>query len=160
MSACCMRQVPSGASGAFPGCEKLIASAQQTSSAQPAVLADRTKSACYLLGPVLVTGAAVRKADAVYDDTLSSWTVDVHFGNDDFLNKIAAPLVGKEVAIILDGVVQSAPTINPGITGRDVEISGNHIYRAIRAKADQGVACIVNSSDAATSFCCDSRIFS
>ena len=30
----------------------------------------------------------------------------------------------KEVAIELDGVVQSAPMIQPGITGRDVQITG------------------------------------
>ena len=44
--------------------------------------------------------------------------------NNDFVDKIAGPLVNKLVAIELDGVVQSAPEINPGITGRDVQISG------------------------------------
>ena len=49
--------------------------------------------------------------------------------NDDFLRKIARPLVGRLVAIELDGVVESAPEINPGITGRDVEISGSFTER-------------------------------
>ena len=40
------------------------------------------------------------------------------------------PYVGKQVAIELDGVVQSAPEINPGITGRDVQITGDFSARA------------------------------
>jgi preprotein translocase subunit SecD len=50
--------------------------------------------------------------------------VDLHWGNDDFLKKIAQPLINKEVAIVLDGLVVSTPVINRGITGRDVEITG------------------------------------
>ncbi len=40
------------------------------------------------------------------------------------MQKVAGPYVNQRVAIELDGVVQSAPTINPGITGRSVQISG------------------------------------
>jgi preprotein translocase subunit SecD len=40
------------------------------------------------------------------------------------VKKVATPYVNKQVAIELDGIVQSAPTINSGITGRDVTISG------------------------------------
>ena len=45
--------------------------------------------------------------------------------NNDFFKKIVEPNVNKEVAIVLNGVVLSAPTINPGITGRSVEITGD-----------------------------------
>ena len=45
--------------------------------------------------------------------------------NDDFLTKIARPFVGKQIAIVSDSIVQSTPTINPGITGSNIGISGN-----------------------------------
>jgi preprotein translocase subunit SecD len=50
--------------------------------------------------------------------------VDLHGGNDDVLKRIAQPLINKEVTLVLDDLAVSAPVINPGITGRDVEITG------------------------------------
>jgi preprotein translocase subunit SecD len=52
--------------------------------------------------------------------------VNVHFANNDFVTKVARSNVGKQIAVILNGVVQSAPTIESGITGDDVFISGNY----------------------------------
>ena len=89
------------------------------------MLPDRDRTSCYVLGPAIVTGKSVGSANVQYDSTNSQFVTNIHFKNNDFLDKIAQPLVGKNVAIELDGVVQSAPTINSGITGRDVEISGN-----------------------------------
>ena len=74
---------------------------------------------------MLLTGAGVASATVVYDENSSQWAVNVHFANNDFLTKIAVPYLNKTVAIVLDGVVQGAPVINPGITGRDVEITGD-----------------------------------
>ena len=88
------------------------------------ILPDRKQTSCYVLGPAIVTGKSIGSASVIYDSTSSQWATNVHFKNNDFLTKIAQPLVNKQVAIELDGVVQSAPTINPGITGRDVEITG------------------------------------
>jgi preprotein translocase subunit SecD len=90
----------------------------------PATFSDRAGRFCYILGPVLLTGAAIDSAKVRYDSRFSQWTVDVHFGNDDFVTKVGKPMVNKIIAILLDGVVQSAPKVNAGITGRDVEISG------------------------------------
>jgi len=110
---------------AFPGCASLIkASPPDTDTAQQVILPDRKRTSCYVLGPAIVTGKSVGTANVIYDSTTSQWATNVHFKNNDFLTKIAGPLVNKQVAIELDGVVQSAPTINPGITGRDVEITG------------------------------------
>jgi preprotein translocase subunit SecD len=89
------------------------------------VLPDLKHTACYLLDPTILTGRNVGTASAVVDPTTAAWTVNVHFKNDDFVKKVAVPYVGKQVAIELDGIVQSAPTINQGITGQDVTISGN-----------------------------------
>jgi len=111
---------------AFPGCAALIKqSPPDTDAAQEVVLPDRLHQYCYVLGPAIVTGKSIGSASTLYDSTQSQWSTNVHFKNNDFLTKIAGPYVNKEVAIELDGVVQSAPVINPGITGRDVEITGN-----------------------------------
>jgi preprotein translocase subunit SecD len=111
---------------AFPGCAALIKqSPADTDAAQQVVLPDRDKTSCYVLGPAIVTGKSVGSANTEYDSNSSQFVTNIHFKNNDFLDKIAGPLVGKNVAIELDGVVQSAPTIDQGITGRDVEISGN-----------------------------------
>jgi preprotein translocase subunit SecD len=89
------------------------------------VLPDLQKTACYLLDPTILTGRNVGTASAVVNPTTAAWEVNVHFKNDDFVTKVATPYVGKQVAIELDGVVQSAPTINQGITGQDITISGS-----------------------------------
>jgi preprotein translocase subunit SecD len=91
---------------------------------QQVVLPDLNHTACYSLGPTILTGRGVGTASAVIDTTTAAWIVNVHFKNNDFVTKVAVPYVNKQVAIELDGVVQSAPTINPGITGQDVTISG------------------------------------
>jgi preprotein translocase subunit SecD len=106
-------------------CETLIKnSPPDTDAAQSVVLPDRKRTACYVLGPAIVTGKSVGSAKAEYDPNKSQWATSVKFKNDDFVTKIAGPYVNKLVAIELDGVVQSAPEINPGITGRDVQITG------------------------------------
>jgi preprotein translocase subunit SecD len=80
---------------------------------------------CYVLGPSALGGSSVRTARASYDTTAAGWVVNVEFRGDDFVTQVAQPYVGQQVAIVLDGVVQSAPVINEGITGRDVQISGS-----------------------------------
>lgn len=115
----------------------------QSTTAARIVLPDRKKKTCYALGPTLLTERNVGRADAAVDPTSSLWIVNVHFTNDDFVTKIAQPEVGRQVAIIFDGVVESAPTVNEGITGRDVTISGNFdeaTARAIAAKLDPSSA--------------------
>jgi PASTA domain len=86
---------------------------------------DRSRKVCYRLGPVLLTGKGITKATVVYDSTMSQSAVQLHWGDDDFVTKIARPLTNETFAFVLDGVVLSAPNMNPGFTGRDVEIAGN-----------------------------------
>jgi hypothetical protein len=85
---------------------------------------DNTKVACYTLGPTVLTGASISEAQAAEDQANGGWQVDVTFGNDDFVTKVAKPYVNQNIAMVVDGVVYSAPRINPGITGRTVTISG------------------------------------
>jgi preprotein translocase subunit SecD len=89
------------------------------------MFADRTGTTCYILGPVLLTGAGIDGTSATYDAALSEWIVDIKWHGDEFVSKIARPFVGQQIANVSDGIVQSTPTINPGVTGNDLEISGN-----------------------------------
>ncbi|MGH9004087.1 MAG: protein translocase subunit SecD, partial [Acidimicrobiia bacterium] len=77
------------------------------------------------LGPAELTGEAVQTAKA---DFRSTWVVAVTFtksGGDKF-NELAAKYFQRQVAIVLDGVVQSAPTINAQrFENRQAEISGS-----------------------------------
>jgi hypothetical protein len=50
----------------------------------------------------------------MYDETTSQWVVNVHFGDDEFLDKVARPMDGRLIAIVIDGVVQAVSRINPG----------------------------------------------
>ena len=99
------------AAATFPGCATLIKqSPPDTDAAQEVVLPDRTQ-------PVVLRARAGdrHRQEHRLGETSSttrrrrSGSTNVHFKNNDFLTKIAGPLVGKQVAIELDGVVQSAP---------------------------------------------------
>ena len=75
--------------------------------------------------PTLLPGTNVAGAQAEVNPATNAWEVNVHFADDAFVTKVATPYVGKRIAIVLDGVVLSAPTIEPGITGRDITISAD-----------------------------------
>jgi preprotein translocase subunit SecD len=69
----------------------------------------------------------VKSADARFESG-EGWDVHLSFTGDGFtkFNKIAAQYVGKQIAIVLDGVVQSYPVIkDANFTSNDVVISGN-----------------------------------
>ena len=79
------------------------------------------------LGPALMTGKDVKSADARFESG-QGWVVHLSFTGDGFnkFNDIAAKYVGKQIAIVLDGVVQSYPVIKDAkFTTNDVVISGN-----------------------------------
>jgi preprotein translocase subunit SecD len=79
------------------------------------------------LGPAPMTGKDVKSASAQYESG-QGWVVHLSFTGDGFntFNKIAAQYVGKQIAIVLDGVVQSYPVIKDAKFDRnDVVISGN-----------------------------------
>jgi preprotein translocase subunit SecD len=118
-----------------------ITPATEVTDAAEVVLPDRPHESCYLLGPTVMRGA-IATADARYDPAQRLWVVDVTFANDDFVAKVARPLVNQEVAIVLAGVVQSAPKVNPGTTGRSVQISGG--YEEQEARDIAGALTVTN----------------
>jgi len=87
----------------------------------------------YKLGPVAITGAALSKATAVYVPAGSTTTAtpgwQVNFtlngaGSKKFA-QVTTALVGKQLAIVLDNVVVSAPTVQNPITGGQGQITGS-----------------------------------
>jgi preprotein translocase subunit SecD len=112
-------------------CKSLLTAPSKLKANQPAVLPYKVtkkvtdpQQGCYFVGPTLLTGRRVTTASAVFDST-QGWIVNVTFKGDDFAKIVAGPNVGNQVAIVLDGVVQSAPVIQQGITGKTVTISGS-----------------------------------
>ncbi len=94
---------------------------------------DRAGATKYLLMPAEVVGTDVKSATAGLASSGGStsvstgqWVVNVSFtgsGQAKF-TKLTEETIGKQVAIVLDGVVQSAPSTNDRIAG-DAQISGS-----------------------------------
>jgi preprotein translocase subunit SecD len=124
-----------GASNSTCESGKKITPRRTGSATTQVVLADRKKAACYLLGPLVLTGRGIDTATAVVDPTTSTWIVNIHFTNDDFVEKVARPYVGKQIAIIFRDVVEAVPTVNSGIVDRDVTISADFDEATARALA-------------------------
>lgn len=81
----------------------------------------------YRLGPVLMTGETLDRAQAVLDPGTNVWQVNFELtgqGADRFA-EITRDRVGKQVAIILDQRVESAPTVQQEITGGQGQITGS-----------------------------------
>lgn len=86
------------------------------------------------LGPVVITGSNITKAVAQYEPATSGnqqlnqnpgWRVVFNLdrkGSADF-GAATTKMVGKQLAILLDGVVVSAPTVQSAITGGQGEIT-------------------------------------
>ena len=84
----------------------------------------------YRLGPTELTGKAVKSARAQFDQQ-QGWLVAFTLngkGSTEF-DALAARNVGKQVAIVLDGVVQSAPTIQQASFGGSGQITGSFTER-------------------------------
>ncbi|MEV4866947.1 hypothetical protein MRBLMF1_008516 [Streptomyces ossamyceticus] len=99
----------------------------------------------YQLGPVAVAGTDVSEAEAAYDaERGSGWYVNLDFtaaGGAKFaditgqLSTQVAPQ--NQFAIVLDGLVLSAPQVNGPITGGKAEISGSFTKQEAQQLAAQ-----------------------
>jgi preprotein translocase subunit SecD len=86
----------------------------------------------YKLGPVLLTGDAIRRATANYDTggqtaVGQGWQVlfDLTDEGSDVFADVTTRLVGRQLAIVLDREVISAPTVQDPITGGSGVITGS-----------------------------------
>ncbi|MDX6243185.1 MAG: preprotein translocase subunit SecD, partial [Frankiales bacterium] len=98
--------------------------------AQPLAACSRDGSQIYILAPSYMSGKDVKNASAL-DDATQGWLVQLNFtssGADHFgklttaVTSLASPL--NQVAVVLDGVVESAPVIQSAITGGQAQITG------------------------------------
>ncbi|MGL4403268.1 MAG: protein translocase subunit SecD [Fusobacteriaceae bacterium] len=88
------------------------------------------------LGETLLTGSALKKADVSYDN-LGRPQIQfemTHEGAVRFAD-ITRTNIGKQLAITLDGAVQTAPTINSEIPGGNGVITGNYTVDEAKATA-------------------------
>lgn len=100
---------------------------------QTIVTCARNSATKYILGPAEVVGREVSKASAGLDTQAGNvWTVALTFDNDGTkkfgaltqrVTSLAAPQ--NQVAIVLDGLVVSAPRINEAILSGNAQITGS-----------------------------------
>jgi len=113
-------------------CDELVTPPEEDIADQPVILPTKEtegdQAGCYQLEPTVLTGGAIGDASARFEPG-QGWTVQVTFKENQFVDTVATPYVNRQVAIVLDSVVQSAPLINPGITGNDVQITGDFTER-------------------------------
>jgi len=85
----------------------------------------------YALGPAELTGKALHSATAQFEQSSGQWFVSFTTtgpGTKQF-GDLTTKYVGKQLAIELDGVVKSAPTIQSAITGGNGQITGSFTER-------------------------------
>jgi preprotein translocase subunit SecD len=90
-------------------------------------LPDLRDEQLYALAPAVAKGDIISGANAQLDQQSNGWIVSITFtteGNAEF-NQIAAQSIGRPLAIVLDGVVYSAPTINAASFNGSAIISGS-----------------------------------
>ena len=99
----------------------------QDTPAKAVVLPDKKKTQRYQLGPAELTGRALSGATATVYPNTGTWQVDFTFngsGSKQF-DQLAQRNYKKQVAIDLDGQVESAPTINAQQFNGKGQITGN-----------------------------------
>ena len=111
---------------------------------QNVVFKARDGATRYQLGPVEITGDAIDKATAQYSAGSSTtvgqgWVIGFDLTNEgaDTFSDVTTRLVGKQLAIVVDDQVISAPTIREPITTGSGEISGSFTERSAKDLATQ-----------------------
>ena len=97
------------------------------------VTCDRDGTSRYILAPAQVIGSDIKGAQAAIDQqNASGWYVSLIFTGDGAKkfgsltqSVVDLPTPQNQVAIVLDGVVVSAPRINEAILGGQAQITGN-----------------------------------
>jgi len=90
-------------------------------------VASTDASGAPVLGDVLLTGDVITDASIGTDPSNGQLQVNVTFNADGSKKwgEITTARVGKQIAIVLDGVIQSAPVVNEPILGGSTAISGD-----------------------------------
>jgi len=90
---------------------------------------DDGRASFYLLGPVLVPGGDLTEAIRT-NDNLGRPAVSISFNSEGTIafSNATERLVGRRMAIVLDGVTISAPVVNSHIRGGNAQISGRFTF--------------------------------
>lgn len=105
-----------------------------------------TKGEKYALGPVALDGTKVKKAEAGMPEgqgQVGGWQVNLEFNNKgshefaDVTGKLSKKQDPRNrFAVVLDGQVMSAPSVNESITGGSAQISGSFTQKSANDLAD------------------------
>jgi preprotein translocase subunit SecD len=111
---------------------------------QNVVFKDRDDETKYQLGPVEITGDAIDRASAVYNAGSSTtvgqgWEInfDLTGEGSGIFSDVTTRLQGRQLAIIVDDQVISAPTVQSPITNGSGVITGNFTERQAKDLATQ-----------------------
>ena len=111
---------------------------------QNVVFKDRDDETKYQLGPVEITGDAIDRASAVYNAGSSTtvgqgWEInfDLTGEGSGIFSEVTTRLQGRQLAIIVDDEVISAPTVQDPITTGSGEITGSFTERQAKDLATQ-----------------------
>jgi preprotein translocase subunit SecD len=105
------------------------------------VSCDSDGQAKYILGPAEMTGTDVKSANATIDQggggvSTGEWIVQLNFKSASKWGALTEKYVGKQVAIVLDGLTESAPNIQEKIPGGQARISGSFTEKSARSLAN------------------------
>jgi preprotein translocase subunit SecD len=94
-----------------------------------------------ILGPAEMTGTDVKSAQATINTgsngvSTGEWIVQLSFKSARKWSDLTGKYVNKQVAIVLDGLTESAPNINEKITGGSAQISGSFTEKSARSLAN------------------------
>ena len=111
---------------------------------QPVVFLGNDGTTKYRLGPVEITGDAIKKATAVLQTATnqsfqSGWQIDFQLTSEgsDIFGEVTTRLVNRQLAIVVDQTVISAPTVRSAITGGSGVIEGSFSEREAKDLATQ-----------------------
>lgn len=102
-------------------------------SDQPLVTCDREGTAKYLLGPTAVSGEQVTNANAGIPQGQLQWVVTMDFDAEgarlfaDATTQLSQGVPSQQFAIVLDGLVVSAPQVNEPIPSGQAQIDGGSV---------------------------------
>ena len=128
-----------------------LANAEQAPADQPMVACEPGTAGKYILGPVEVPGAEISTASfgmATGSNGVSTgqWAVNIEFNGEgtDTFRSVTERLFAfpqgdprNQFAIVLDGQIISAPTVNAVITDGKPQITGNFTQESAKALSEQ-----------------------
>jgi preprotein translocase subunit SecD len=123
-----LRALPAGDCVTVEGRERIAAKyGGAAQEGEQMTSCDLDGKASYLLGPAELTGRDVKSAEPGRDDpgVTADWVVRIEFRDADRWLDFTGRHVAEQLAIVLDGTTQSAPTIQESIPDGVAQISGS-----------------------------------